>query len=74
MIRPILEHFPPVRFFAVRLLKMKQKGTLKRCGMNFKLPSGDFGVTLEAESTGEYEPVTTKILQELLHNLARILE
>ena len=28
------------------------------------LPSGDFGVTLEAESTGEYEPVTTKILQE----------
>jgi FkbM family methyltransferase len=34
--------------------------------MDFILPSGDFGVTLEAESTGEYEPVTTKLLESLL--------
>lgn len=65
-IRPILERFPPVRFFAVRLLKIKQAGKLRRCGMDFILPSGDFGVTLEAESTGEYEPVTTKLLESLL--------
>ncbi|MBT4531038.1 MAG: FkbM family methyltransferase [Phycisphaerae bacterium] len=65
-IRPVLEHFPPVRFFAVRLLKLKQKGKLHRCGMEFILPSGDFGVTLEAESTGEYEPVTTNLLQSQL--------
>ena len=66
MIRPILEHFPPVRFFAVRLLRLKQSGKLQRCGLDFKLPSGDFGVTLEAESTGEYEPVTTELIQGLL--------
>ncbi len=66
MIRPILEGFPPVRFFAVRLLKLKQTGKLQRCGLNFMLPSGDFGVTLEAESTGEYEPTTTQLLEELL--------
>ena len=65
-IRPIVEHFPPVRFIAVRLLKLRQSGKLERCGMNFKLPSGDFGVTLEAESTGEYEPVTTEVLKGLL--------
>ena len=67
MIRPILEHFPPVRFFAVRLLRLKQSGKLQRCGLEFKLPSGDFGVTLEAESTGEYEPVTTELIQGLLN-------
>jgi len=66
MIRPILEHFPPVRMFATRLLRMKQSGFLQRCGMEFVLPSGDFGVTLEAESTGEYEPVTTQLLEKLL--------
>lgn len=66
MIRPILEKVPPVRFFAVRLLRLKQAGKLHRCGMDFTLPSGDFGVTLEAESTGEYEPVTTQLLESLL--------
>lgn len=66
MIRPILEHVAPVRAIAVRLLKFKQSGSLHRCGMDFVLPSGDFGVTLEAESTGEYEPVTTKLLESLL--------
>ena len=66
LIRPVLEHVPPVRFIAVRLLKMKQAGKLHRCGLDFKLPSGDFGVTLEAESTGEYEPVTTELLKNLL--------
>ena len=66
MIRPILEQFPPVRFFAVKLLKMKQSGKLSRCDLQFNLPSGDFGVTLEAESTGEYEPVTTRLLEDLL--------
>jgi FkbM family methyltransferase len=65
-IRPVFERFPPVRYFAVRLLKIKQSGKLHRCGMNFILPSGDFGVTLEAESTGEYEPVTTKLLESIL--------
>ncbi len=65
-IRPVLERFPPVRYFAVRLLKIKQAGKLHRCGMDFSLPSGDFGVTLEAESTGEYEPVTTDLIQTLL--------
>lgn len=66
VIRPILERFPPVRFVAVRLLKLKQAGKLQRCGLNFRLPSGDFGVTFEAESTGEYEPTTTQLLEELL--------
>ncbi len=66
MIRPILEHIPPVRFIAVRVLKLKQNGRLNRCGFQFKLPSGDFGVTLEAESTGEYEPLTTQLLEQLL--------
>ncbi len=66
IIRPILERCPPVRAVAVRLLKFKQSGKLQRCGMHFELPSGDFGVTLEAESTGEYEPVTTALLQSLL--------
>ena len=66
LIRPILEHCPPVRVLAVRLLKMKQVGSLQRCGMEFTLPSGDFGVTLEAESTGEYEPATTALLESLL--------
>ncbi len=65
-IRPLLEHFPPLRFMAVAILKIKQKGTLERCGLQFELPSGDFGVTLEAESTGEYEPVTTHIMQSIL--------
>ena len=66
LIRPILERCPPVRFVAVRLLKMKQSGKLHRCEMDFVLPGGDFGVTLEAESTGEYEPVTTSLLESLL--------
>jgi len=66
LIRPVLERFPPVRYFAVRLLKIKQAGKLHRCGMDFILPSGDFGVTLEAESTGEYEPITTELIQTLL--------
>jgi len=66
MIRPILEHFPPIRFVAVWLLTLKQSDKLQRCGLEFVLPSGDFGVTLEAESTGEYEPVTTVLVQELL--------
>ena len=66
MIRPILEHCPPIRAVAVCLLKIKQAGTLRRCGLVFVLPSGDFGVTLEAESTGEYEPVTTLTLKSLL--------
>ncbi|MBC8201893.1 MAG: hypothetical protein H8E86_07575 [Planctomycetes bacterium] len=48
IIRPILEHFPPARFVAVRLLKLKQAVKLHRCGCDFTLPSGDFGVTLEA--------------------------
>jgi len=66
MIRPVLERIPPVRYFAVRLLQLKQSGRLLRCSLDFKLPSGDFGVTLEAESTGEYEPVTTQLLESLL--------
>jgi len=40
---------------------------IRRCGLTFALPSGDFGVTLEAESTGEYEPVTTTLLKNTLH-------
>ena len=67
LVRPVLEHCAPIRYLAVKLLKIKQAGKLQRCGMEFELPSGDFGVTLEAESTGEYEPVTTKLLEELLH-------
>jgi len=66
LIRPILEHCPPVRVVAVRILKMKQAGALQRCEMEFILPCGDFGVTLEAESTGDYEPATTSLLQSLL--------
>jgi FkbM family methyltransferase len=66
LIRPLLEHFPPLRFLAVAILKIKQRGSMERCGLQFELPSGDFGVTLEAESTGEYEPVTTHIMQSIL--------
>jgi len=66
LIRPLLEHIPPLRFMAVAVLKMKQRGSMERCGLQFELPSGDFGVTLEAESTGEYEPVTTHIMQSIL--------
>lgn len=51
---------------AVAILKIKQQGSMERCGLQFELPSGDFGVTLEAESTGEYEPVTTHIMQSIL--------
>ena len=66
MIRPILEHVPPLRMVAVAMLKFKQKGYFERCGFQFELPSGDFGVTFEAESTGDYEPVTTQMVESLL--------
>ena len=66
LIRPILERCPPVRFLAVGMLKMKQSGRLRRCGMEFALPCGDFGVTLEAESTGSYEPLTTSTIESIL--------
>ena len=67
-VRPYLEKIPPIRFIAVSLLRLKQKGKLQRCGMEFSLPTGDFGVTLEAESTGEYEPVTTALLENSLED------
>ena len=66
MIRPILEHVAPLRIVAVAMLKIKQKGRFQRCGFQFELPCGDFGVTLEAESTGEYEPVTTQMVESML--------
>jgi FkbM family methyltransferase len=66
LVRPILERCPPVRFVAVSMLKMKQSGRLRRCGMEFTLPCGDFGVTLEAESTGSYEPLTTATIESIL--------
>jgi FkbM family methyltransferase len=66
LIRPVLEHVAPLRMMAVAMLKIKQRGRMERCGLQFELPSGDFGVTLEAESTGEYEPVTTHIMQSIL--------
>ena len=66
LIRPILERCPPVRFVAVGILKMKQSGRLRRCGLEFTLPCGDFGVTLEAESTGSYEPLTTSTIESIL--------
>jgi FkbM family methyltransferase len=66
MIRPILEHVAPLRMVAVAMLKIKQKGSFERCGFQFELPSGDFGVTLEAESTGDYEPVTTQMVESML--------
>ena len=66
-IRPILERFTPLTVFAVAFLKLKQKGSVERCGYTFSLPSGDFGVTFEIESTGSYEPVTTKLLESILH-------
>lgn len=51
---------------AVKLLAFKQKSTFNRCGYHFKLPRGDFGVTFELDSTGEYEPLTTKTIEDLL--------
>lgn len=66
LVRPILERFSPVRALAVGILKCKQKGRFERCGYSFVLPSGDFGVTLETESTGDYEPVTTKLIESML--------
>ena len=66
MIRPILEHVAPLRMIAVAMLKIKQRSRFQRCGFQFELPSGDFGVTLEAESTGDYEPVTTQMVQSML--------
>ena len=61
VIRSLFERYRPLRVVAVRLLSWRQEGKLNRCGMSFVLPSGDFGVTLEAESTGSYEPVTTNL-------------
>jgi FkbM family methyltransferase len=66
MIRPILEHVAPLRMVAVAMLKIKQKRSFERSGFQFELPSGDFGVTLEAESTGDYEPVTTQMVESML--------
>lgn len=66
LIRPILESIPPIRAMAVWLLRRKQTGRIHRCGLDFILPRGDFGVTFEAESTGSYEPVTTSKLESIL--------
>ena len=66
LIRPILEHCPPIRAIAVGMLQRRQTGRVHRCGMDFILPCGDFGVTLEAESTGTYEPLTTSTLKSIL--------
>ena len=66
LIRPILERISPVRAIAVGILKCKQKGRFERFGLAFVLPSGDFGVTLETESTGDYEPVTTQLIKSML--------
>ncbi len=65
-VRRLFESCPPVRIIAVKLLTIKQKSTFNRCGCHFKLPKGDFGVTFELDSTGEYEPLTTKTIEELL--------
>ena len=66
VIRSLFERYRPLRVVAVRLLSWRQEGKLNRCGMSFVLPSGDFGVTLEAESTGSYEPVTTNLIESIL--------
>ncbi len=66
VVRRFFELCPPVRFAAVKLLALKQKTTFNRCGFVFELPKGDFGVTLELDSTGEYEPLTTMMIEELL--------
>ena len=66
VIRRVFECCPPVRILAVKLLSIKQKTTFTRCGCQFTLPKGDFGVTLELDSTGEYEPLTTKTIESLL--------
>lgn len=65
-VRRVFECCPPVRMLAVKMLALKQKSTFVRCGCEFKLPKGDFGVTLELDSTGEYEPLTTKTIEGLL--------
>ena len=65
-VRRVFECCPPIRVIAVKLLAFKQKTTFTRCGCQFELPKGDFGVTLELDSTGEYEPLTTATILEYL--------
>ncbi len=65
-VRRVFECCPPIRVIAVKLLAFKQKTIFTRCGCQFELPKGDFGVTLELDSTGEYEPLTTATILEYL--------
>jgi len=57
LIRPVLEHVPPIRWCAKRVLAFRQSATVELSGMVFVVDPGDFGVGLEISSTGEYEDV-----------------
>lgn len=55
VIRPVLEHTPPLRWCARRILASRQSAEVKIGGFVFAVDPGDFGVGLEISSTGEYE-------------------
>ena len=57
-IRPILTYVPPVRWVALKLLASRQPAEVEVGGLAFEVHRGDFGVTFEIASTGDYEPVT----------------
>ncbi len=57
LLRPVLEHVPPVRWLAKKLLG-GQPARVQIEGLDFQVHQADFGVTLELTSTGDYEPAT----------------
>ena len=57
LLRPVLEHVPPIRWLAKALLR-RQPSRVQVEGLDFQVHQSDFGVTLELSSTGDYEPAT----------------
>ncbi|MCH2135773.1 MAG: FkbM family methyltransferase [Phycisphaerales bacterium] len=66
MLRPVLEHVGPLRFFASKVLARRQPRQVTLEGLRYDVPPGDFGVTLELLGTGTYEPGSLKVLLDLL--------
>ena len=65
-IRPLLERCPPIRAAALGILRRRHRDAIEIDGYTFRVEAADFGVTLELESTGAYEPLTRRTLSSLL--------
>jgi FkbM family methyltransferase len=59
LLRPVFEHIPPARWVAKKLIG-GQPAHVTLEEMRFAVHQADFGVTLELNSTGDYEPATRK--------------